>query len=174
MHAIVGRKCLEVMPRDVSKAFAAKTIIESLVQLPLLSSRSGSTSSLPLSESDQEEDGRSVAGTGSEPSPLDFVLCIGDDRSDEEMFQYVNGLDNKNEEDKEKTKEDQQQQHPLRIVTCTVGSKSSEARWFVPGVTSVLQGLQLLADSASQDSDSVDHPSSAPAGTDAQVTLVGQ
>ncbi|KAK3808295.1 MAG: trehalose phosphate synthase subunit [Benniella sp.] len=170
VHAVVGRKCLEVMPRDVSKAFAAKTIIESLVQLPLLSSRSGSTSSLPLSESDQEEDVRSVTGTGSEPSPLDFVLCIGDDRSDEDMFQYVNGLD-KNEEDKEKTKEDQQQQHPLRIVTCTVGSKSSEARWFVPGVTSVLQGLQLLADSASADSDSVDHPSSsAPVEVDTLQT----
>ncbi|KAF8926708.1 hypothetical protein BGZ58_010969, partial [Dissophora ornata] len=68
-------------------------------------------------------------------NPVDFVLCVGDDRSDEDMFQFVNGL---------KLSGCEQQQH--RVVTCTVGSKSSEARWFVPGVWSVLQGLQFMAD----------------------------
>ncbi|KAF8936933.1 trehalose phosphate synthase subunit [Dissophora ornata] len=99
IHAIVGRKCLEVMPRDVSKAHATKTIVESLRQQPGV-------------------------------DPIDFILCIGDDRSDEDMFVYCNGLNLGNEH---------------RVVTCTVGSKSSEARWFVPGVPTVLQGLQVMA-----------------------------
>ncbi|KAF9917331.1 hypothetical protein FBU30_000800 [Linnemannia zychae] len=126
VHTIVGRKCLEVMPRDVSKAHATKTIVESL---------------------------RQQYG----PDAIDFVLCVGDDRSDEDMFVYCNGL--KLGETLEKTKteqievadgsqEGQEQEHEEnnhRIVTCTVGSKGSEARWFVPGVSSVLQGLQVLA-----------------------------
>ncbi|KAG0326717.1 hypothetical protein BGZ99_009115 [Dissophora globulifera] len=100
IHAVVGRKCLEVMPRDVGKAHATRTIVESLRQQP-------------CSEA------------------IDFVLCLGDDRSDEDMFKYCNGLSLGSEH---------------RVVTCTVGSKSSEARWFVPGVSGVLQGLQEMAD----------------------------
>ncbi|KAF9112767.1 hypothetical protein BGX27_002853 [Mortierella sp. AM989] len=153
VHAIVGRKCLEVMPRDVSKACAARTIVESLSLL--------SPSSSPhLTCSHTERNGKSspslsdhvsllsVSGdnldmaAGSTPASththnsIDFVLCVGDDRSDEDMFQYVNGLKLANTENKEHS-----------IVTCTVGSKSSEAHWFVPGVSSVLQGLQLMVES---------------------------
>ncbi|KAF9204226.1 hypothetical protein BGZ49_005568 [Haplosporangium sp. Z 27] len=101
VHAVVGRKFLEVLPRDISKANAAKTIVESLQQ--------GAT------------------------EPLDFILCVGDDRSDEGMFVYCNGLDIGGES---------------RVVTCTVGSKSSQARWFVPGVSSVLKGLQKMIGSS--------------------------
>ncbi|KAF9170844.1 hypothetical protein BGX21_008730 [Mortierella sp. AD011] len=98
IHAVVGRKFLEVMPRDINKASACKTIVESLQQQPGV-------------------------------EPIDFILSIGDDRSDEDMFVYCNGLDIGGEN---------------RVVTCTVGSKSSQARWFVPGVSSVLQGLQKM------------------------------
>ncbi|KAF9962765.1 hypothetical protein BGZ65_008050 [Modicella reniformis] len=99
VHAVVGRKCLEVMPRDVSKAHATKAIVEGL---------------------------RQQHGTDA----VDFILGIGDDRSDEDMFIYCNGLAG----------------GELRVVTCTVGSKSSEAHWFMPGVSSVLQGLKIMAD----------------------------
>lgn len=47
----------------------------------------------------------------------DFILCMGDDRTDEDMFDFVNKLDN-----------------VKTVITCTVGSKSSEAKWFVSGV----------------------------------------
>ncbi|KAI8594423.1 trehalose-phosphatase [Dissophora ornata] len=144
VHAIVGRKCLEVLPRDVSKACATRTIVESLGLL--------SSSPLPACAAipeTQDGDGLSESSVSSSFSigdshaaythtvqnPVDFVLCVGDDRSDEDMFQFVNGL---------KLSGCEQQQH--RVVTCTVGSKSSEARWFVPGVWSVLQGLQFMAD----------------------------
>ncbi|KAF9113273.1 hypothetical protein BGX27_001918 [Mortierella sp. AM989] len=101
IHAVVGRKFLEVMPRDVSKANATKTIFESLQQNGV--------------------------------NPVDFILCVGDDRSDEDMFVYCNSLEIGGEN---------------RVVTCTVGSKSSEARWFVPGVSSVLRGLRTMIASA--------------------------
>ncbi|KAK3844161.1 MAG: glycosyltransferase family 20-domain-containing protein [Linnemannia gamsii] len=128
IHTIVGRKCLEVMPRDVSKAHATKTIVESL---------------------------RQQYG----PDAIDFVLCVGDDRSDEDMFVYCNGLklggsngvssggvataDGADGVEGAIEAEEARENH--RVVTCTVGSKGSEARWFVPGVSSVLQGLQVMA-----------------------------
>ncbi|KAG0076071.1 hypothetical protein BGZ93_002644 [Podila epicladia] len=117
VHAVVGRKCLEVMPRDISKASATKAIIQSLEE-------GSSTTSLP----------------GATASAIDFVLSVGDDRSDEDMFEFVNGLD----------LDSSTVSSPHRVVTCTVGSKSSAAHWFVPGVSSVLQGLQAMADTATQ------------------------
>ncbi|OAQ30508.1 glycosyltransferase family 20 protein [Linnemannia elongata AG-77] len=126
IHTIVGRKCLEVMPRDVSKAHATKTIVESL----------------------RQQHG---------PDAIDFVLCVGDDRSDEDMFVYCNGLKLGGGAGNAAAgnaaaasaaavgadAEDAREHH--RVVTCTVGSKGSEARWFVPGVSTVLQGLQAMA-----------------------------
>ncbi|KAF9205719.1 hypothetical protein BGZ49_003654 [Haplosporangium sp. Z 27] len=153
VHAIVGRKCLEVMPRDVSKACAARTIVESISFLSPSSSpqvtcsdqnrngRSSSSlsdcvSSLSVSREDLNSALESSSVSNRNLSPLDFVLCVGDDRSDEDMFQYVNGIELAGSES---------EKH--RIVTCTVGSKSSKAHWFVPGVSTVLQGLQLMAES---------------------------
>ncbi|KAG0237579.1 hypothetical protein BGX31_003536 [Mortierella sp. GBA43] len=178
VHAIVGRKCLEVMPRDISKASAAKTIVESLDSLPL-SLRSGASTPMMFpgsgkasrrgSDNSVETPSAPLSISIPEPCPLDFVLCMGDDRSDEDMFQYVNGLkfskDNNNKDEDDKENGDNGQQH--RIVTCTVGSKSSAARWFVPGVTSVLQGLQLMIDSAGTEPSTCE---SVPT-VDAQVTL---
>ncbi|KAF9212479.1 hypothetical protein BGZ59_006702 [Podila verticillata] len=114
IHAVVGRKCLEVMPRDVSKSHATKFIVDTL---RAASSTEGESSS-------------------SSRPPLDFVLSIGDDRSDEDMFEYCNGLT----QDDDHTSLTKNQ-----IVTVTVGSKSSAAKWFVPGVSAVLQNLQALA-----------------------------
>ncbi|CAO3677838.1 unnamed protein product [Umbelopsis vinacea] len=56
----------------------------------------------------------------------DFIMAIGDDRADEELFAYINKLNIPN------------------IVTCTVGAKSSEALYFVNGVQSVLSILETL------------------------------
>ncbi|KAG0214515.1 hypothetical protein BGX28_001969, partial [Mortierella sp. GBA30] len=161
VHAIVGRKCLEVMPRDVSKACAAKTIIESLLPSKTIPSSSSSSSALdstlsdpmlPEGEREGREGGEGGEGADGVHCPVDFVLCVGDDRSDEDMFQFVNTL---------KVND----QHPHRVVTCTVGSKSSEARWFVPGVSSVLQGLQLMVASSSTSSSSASSPTVTPSNT---------
>nr|CAG8556645.1 5658_t:CDS:10 [Entrophospora candida] len=57
----------------------------------------------------------------------DFILCIGDDRTDEDMFDYLNRLTN-----------------IKTVITCTVGSKSTEANFFIGGVSSVLSCLEML------------------------------
>ncbi|KAG2181869.1 hypothetical protein INT44_008685 [Umbelopsis vinacea] len=56
----------------------------------------------------------------------DFVMAIGDDRADEELFAYINKLNIPN------------------TITCTVGAKSTEALYFVNGVHSVLNILENL------------------------------
>jgi trehalose 6-phosphate synthase/phosphatase len=90
IHAVVGNKKIEVMPRNINKAVAVSRIL--------------------------------LAGVP------DFILAIGDDRTDEDMFNYVNKLENV------KTK-----------ITCTVGSKSSEASYFISGVMGVVTCLDILA-----------------------------
>ncbi|KAI9234707.1 MAG: glycosyltransferase family 20-domain-containing protein [Podila humilis] len=134
VHAVVGRKCLEVMPRDISKASATKAIVQSLEQRMQQQQQLDS-----LLLDDSSEKGSSTTSLPGATS-IDFVLSVGDDRSDEDMFQFVNGLDLGSSESSS----------PHRVVTCTVGSKSSAARWFVPGVSSVLQGLQAMADTATR------------------------
>lgn len=59
----------------------------------------------------------------------DFVLCLGDDRSDEEMFNVFN-----------------EQRHDATVFACTVGQKPSQAHYYVndsKGVVSLLS--QLIA-----------------------------
>lgn len=59
----------------------------------------------------------------------DFVLCLGDDRSDEEMFNVFN-----------------EQQHDATVYACTVGQKPSQAHYYVndsKGVVTLLS--QLIA-----------------------------
>lgn len=127
------------MPRDVSKACAAKTIIESLLPPKaihaLCSPPATAPGAEPLALGSSNLQSSAALLPLSVEDAVDFVLCVGDDRSDEDMFKFVNGLQVGDG-------------HPHRVVTCTVGSKSSEARWFVPGVSSVLQGLQLMVESA--------------------------
>ncbi|KAI7884621.1 hypothetical protein K492DRAFT_158031 [Lichtheimia hyalospora FSU 10163] len=56
----------------------------------------------------------------------DFVLAIGDDRMDEDMFAFLN------------------KQKIPHVITCTVGPRSTEAKHFVPNVEGVLTTLETL------------------------------
>jgi len=58
----------------------------------------------------------------------DFVLCFGDDRQDEDMFDAA-------KEYADATAE---------VVTCTVGRKTSKAECFVEGVEEVIRALEWL------------------------------
>ncbi|KAG0294947.1 intercellular trafficking and secretion, partial [Dissophora globulifera] len=119
VHAVVGRKCLEVMPKNVSKGSATRAIAASLGVA--MSSRSPSAMSsasvsaeslVPSSMKQQRQhqetsmsrcastllesamlDGYTAAtAAAAELTPIDFVFCMGDNRSDEDLFQFVNGL----------------------------------------------------------------------------------
>lgn len=58
----------------------------------------------------------------------DFVLCVGDDRSDEDMFQQLDVV----------------RLDPQHVYACTVGQKPSKARFYVNEPTDVLSALEKL------------------------------
>ena len=61
--------------------------------------------------------------------PLDFVLCIGDDQSDEDMFEKIsssvgNGI--------------------AEVFACTVGQKPSNAKYYLDDTVDVIKMLHGL------------------------------
>ncbi|KAJ4887404.1 hypothetical protein Rs2_27152 [Raphanus sativus] len=73
-----------------------------------------------------------MIGEGNAP---DFVVCIGDDRSDEEMFESITTT--------------LSAQPSSEIFACTVGIKPSKAKYFLDQVTDVVKLLQGLANTCS-------------------------
>ena len=69
--------------------------------------------------------------SGVEP---DFVFAIGDDISDEEMFKYLNYIENKFSYLKNETK----------IITCTIGRKPSEAKYYLNEPNEVIDCLESM------------------------------
>ncbi|KAJ6837066.1 putative alpha,alpha-trehalose-phosphate synthase [UDP-forming] 7 [Iris pallida] len=79
----------------------------------------------------------------------DFVLCIGDDRSDEDMFEGIAGV---------KTKD--LVAPTTSVFACTVGQKPSKARYYLDDTSDVINMLGALAESSDDASPS---PASSPA-----------
>ncbi len=69
-----------------------------------------------------------------ESIPPDFILTIGDDTSDEEMFKYLNSVRHQISSLKENTK----------IFTCTIGRKPSSAQYYLNEVHEVIEYLESL------------------------------
>ncbi|KAJ3695407.1 hypothetical protein LUZ60_000784 [Juncus effusus] len=69
--------------------------------------------------------------------PPDFILCIGDDRSDEDMFETVSNMKNN---------------CPfatnVEVFACTVGKKPSMAKYYLDDTVDVIKMLQGLAHSS--------------------------
>eukprot|EP00897_Mesotaenium_endlicherianum_P000952 jgi/Mesen1/10858/ME000093S10382 len=65
------------------------------------------------------------------PGP-DFVLCVGDDRSDEDMFEHIDSF---------------MASHPVHaeVFACTVGQKPSKAKYYLDDTTEVMRMLHGLA-----------------------------
>ncbi|XP_050223303.1 probable alpha,alpha-trehalose-phosphate synthase [UDP-forming] 9 [Mercurialis annua] len=68
----------------------------------------------------------------------DFVMCIGDDRSDEDMFESISN-----------TASSLSYPSAPEIFACTVGQKPSKARYYVDDTNEVLALLQGLANASS-------------------------
>lgn len=64
----------------------------------------------------------------------DFVMCIGDDRSDEDMFESILS-----------TVSSPSMPTPPEIFACTVGRKPSKAKYYLDDATDVVKLLQGLA-----------------------------
>lgn len=64
----------------------------------------------------------------------DFVLCIGDDRSDEEMFEAIASV-----------VADHSLPETTEIFACTVGQKPSMAKYYLDDPVEVIKMLQGLS-----------------------------
>jgi len=67
--------------------------------------------------------------------PPDFVLCIGDDKSDEDMFESINNC----------TASTDLFTAIPEVFACTVGQKPSKARYFVEETSDVINLLEKFA-----------------------------
>lgn len=67
----------------------------------------------------------------------DFVLCIGDDRSDEDMFEKI-----------EDAIDSGYLSFNSSVFACTVGQKPSKAKYYVDDTTEVINLLQFLAEAS--------------------------
>ncbi|CAA7410223.1 unnamed protein product [Spirodela intermedia] len=72
----------------------------------------------------------------------DFVMCIGDDRSDEDMFEGISSV----------TRDLVSPGAP--IFACTVGQKPSKARYYLDDTAEVVTTLKALADASEYQSSS--------------------
>ncbi|WOK91430.1 putative alpha,alpha-trehalose-phosphate synthase [Canna indica] len=77
----------------------------------------------------------------------DFVLCIGDDRSDEDMFEGISGMVTRN-----------LVSPCTSLFGCTVGQKPSKAKYYLDDTTDVINMLGALADSFNPSSSPVEIP----------------
>lgn len=68
----------------------------------------------------------------------DFVMCIGDDRSDEDMFESILS-----------TVTSPLLPSPPEIFACTVGRKPSKAKYYLDDASDVVKLLQGLATASS-------------------------
>lgn len=67
----------------------------------------------------------------------DFVLCIGDDRSDEDMFEVILSA--------------RDSLSPVaEVFACTVGQKPSKAKYYLEDTTEIVRMLQGLANASEQ------------------------
>jgi trehalose 6-phosphate synthase/phosphatase len=69
----------------------------------------------------------------------DFVLCIGDDRSDEDMFEGIADIMKRSIVDPQTS-----------LYACTVGQKPSKAKYYLDDTNDVLNMLEALADASEE------------------------
>lgn len=70
---------------------------------------------------------------------LDFVLCIGDDRSDEDMFEAITGA-----------VDGPSLSSTAEVFACTVGRKPSKAKYYLDDTAEIVRLLQGLASVSEQ------------------------
>ena len=76
----------------------------------------------------------------------DFVLCIGDDRSDEDMFEVIMSA--------------RASLSPVAdVFPCTVGQKPSKAKYYLEDTSEILRMLQGLVNASEQSVTSPPQPS---------------
>ena len=80
-----------------------------------------------------------IASMQSKGKPLDFVLCIGDDRSDEDMFEKIAS-----------SVANLSLRGTAEVFACTVGQKPSMAKYYLDDTVDVIKMLHGLEAVSSQ------------------------
>ncbi|KAI5922000.1 glycosyltransferase family 20-domain-containing protein [Camillea tinctor] len=119
VEVMKGKANLEVRPTFINKGEIAKRLVNDY-----------NTDIVHVAGSDAPE----VANGNSHDGKLEFVLCIGDDFTDEDMFRALNGLSGK-------------QVETDHVYTVTVGAstKVTLAKWHVLEPEDVIESIALLA-----------------------------
>jgi len=107
VHIRVGKGYVEACPKGINKGVMAERAIDIAAQ-------------------HQATDAHGFA------TPLEFVLCMGDDSSDELMFQSLHAKLGHQPEN-------------THLFTCTVGRKPSEAKAYLGDHTEVVELLKMLS-----------------------------
>ena len=102
VEVLNGKDYLEVRPAGVNKGVMLERIYKRLQATDTKTSKSKSKK------------------TAAQKKPVDFMVCIGDDDSDEKMFNVLNSI------------ESSESNKHLKAYTVTVGKKPSEVRILSP------------------------------------------
>lgn len=81
--------------------------------------------------------GNLISSISNKGKPLDFVLCVGDDRSDEDMFESISSA-----------VQDPSIPTITSVFACTVGNKPSRAKYYLDDTGDVIKMLQGLANAS--------------------------
>lgn len=82
---------------------------------------------------------------------LDFILCVGDDRSDEDMFEVIMGA-----------KDGPALSPVAEIFACTVGQKPSKAKYYLDDTAEIIRMLDGLSSATDQTSSTATVPTKDP------------
>lgn len=183
IHTVSKKKSVEVMPRNVNKGVALRRVLEHHQGRRNSSMYSVPSTKISFRKEDVKlEEESNVAEDAVTTSPetyylspqsrsispsnvgkrgfIDFILCIGDDRQDEYMFEYLQKLEGHSRvvsitttetADNSPGYEDalelllDSKMKSRSVWTCTVGGKSSAAKFFLPAISDVLKILESLA-----------------------------
>ncbi|XP_008792314.2 probable alpha,alpha-trehalose-phosphate synthase [UDP-forming] 7 [Phoenix dactylifera] len=89
----------------------------------------------------------------------DFVLCVGDDRSDEDMFEGIDGAMTRN-----------LVSPSTSLFACTVGQKPSRAKYYVDDTVDVINMLGALAEASQSSSPSTEWRTKQPSPSSTDTT----
>ncbi|XP_073039689.1 probable alpha,alpha-trehalose-phosphate synthase [UDP-forming] 7 isoform X1 [Primulina eburnea] len=82
---------------------------------------------------------------------VDFVLCVGDDRSDEDMFEIIGNAVSR-----------RLLHHNTEVFACTVGQKPSKAKYYLDDSSEVIEMLESLAKATGSSPSSDEESDSSP------------
>jgi trehalose 6-phosphate synthase/phosphatase len=137
VQVISGNRWVQVRLRDVNKGIMVETILRHYTHPTDEDHATNEGSAMTATTSTTTPGGATAAATaaGQEPGQLpDFVLCCGDDRTDEDMFTRI-----------DRAYERCPPAVRSRVFTCVIGVKPSNAHFYIRDYEEMMEILAALA-----------------------------